>query len=293
MAAAASTRQAATAAQICAAAARLFDLLAGAGDDDASRGLLRLLEELAAVRQLAPKRQPGQEAAAGRGWRGSARRRRAQRERATRARFGERDAVAREGGDGKGGEQHVQSGNPLDQFFVPRFPACVEEQDGGAQAAIEHNSIAASGAAVGGASRRQATQTTTAESAAEEGAEWVQRPAALAAAPEQLMAQTMEQEGQTEQGRVQVCMEPRAAAAAEPHKRRAVAAGTAVETVDSGGKTAASGEGAWTTVTPRRARRQARARVDGWTSGAARKAAAARAAATRRTVAAVLEHYGE
>eukprot|EP00966_Prymnesium_polylepis_P307653 7109902-Prymnesium_polylepis.1 len=45
---------------------------------------------------------------------------------------------------------------------------------------------------------------------------------------EQMMAQTMEQEGQTEQGRVQARMVPRAAAAAEPHKRRAVVAGTAV-----------------------------------------------------------------
>ena len=66
--------------------------------------------------------------------------------------------------------------------------------------------------------------------------------------------------------------------------------------VGDGGKPPADAGGTWTTVLPRRAQRQERARLDGmtsgWTSGAARKAAAARAAATRRTVAAVIEHVG-
>ena len=86
------------------------------------------------------------------------------------------------------------------------------------------------------------------------------------------------------------CAEPRVAAAAEPHKRRAVAAGTAVGlAVGVGGN---GDEGTWTTVVSRRAGRLERARLDGTTSGATRKAAAARAAATWRTVAAVLEHFG-
>ena len=107
------------------------------------------------------------------------------------------------------------------------------------------------------------------------------------------MAQTMEQEGQHGQGAQQMHAEPRVAAAAEPHKRRAVLAGTAVEaTVGVGGQPPAGGEGAWTTVLSRRARRLERARPDGTSSGAARRAAAVRAAATRRTVAAIIEHYG-
>ena len=52
-------------------------------------------------------------------------------------------------------------------------------------------------------------------------------------------------------------------------------------------------EGTWTTVVSRRARRLERARLDGTTSGATRKAAAARAAATRRMAAAIIEHFGK
>ena len=62
--------------------------------------------------------------------------------------------------------------------------------------------------------------------------------------------------------------EPRVAAAAAPHKRRAVAAGTAVETGGQGGKPPAGDNGTWTTVKSRRARRMERARLDGTTSGA-------------------------
>ena len=59
------------------------------------------------------------------------------------------------------------------------------------------------------------------------------------------------------------------------------------------GKGPAGGEGKWTTVTSRRARRLEKARPDGTASSAARKAAAARAATWRRTVAAVVEFLGE
>ena len=117
--------------------------------------------------------------------------------------------------------------------------------------------------------------------------------AALAAAPETSTAQ-MEM---TENDEQPTSAEPRVAAAAAPHKRRAVAAGTAVETGGKGGKPPAGDNGTWTTVKSRRARRMERARLDGTPSGATRKAAAARAAATwrtaatRRTAAAVIEYY--
>jgi hypothetical protein len=52
-------------------------------------------------------------------------------------------------------------------------------------------------------------------------------------------------------------------------------------------------EGKWTTVLSRRARRQERVRLEGTTNSAARKAAAARAAATWRTVAAILDYVGK
>eukprot|EP00966_Prymnesium_polylepis_P278717 6438879-Prymnesium_polylepis.1 len=86
--------------------------------------------------------------------------------------------------------------------------------------------------------------------------------------------------------------EPRIAAAAEPHKRRAVAAGKTVEKVVVGWKPPAGEQDEWATVTSRRARWQERARLNGTSSGAARRAAAARAAATRRTVAAILDYMG-
>ena len=87
---------------------------------------------------------------------------------------------------------------------------------------------------------------------------------------------------------------PRVAVAAEPHKRRAVAAGTVVETGGRGGKPPAGEAGTWTTVLSRRARRQAKAQLSSTLSGAgaARKVAAARVVATWRTVAVVLEHFG-
>ena len=57
-----------------------------------------------------------------------------------------------------------------------------------------------------------------------------------------------------------------------------------------------AGEGTWTTVVSRRAQRQERARLIGGligtACGATRKAAAARAAAKRRTVAAILDYMG-
>ena len=87
---------------------------------------------------------------------------------------------------------------------------------------------------------------------------------------------------------------PRVAVAAAPHKRQAVAAGTAVgEAVGNGGKPPADAGGTWATVISRRARRQVeKARLDGTSSSAARKAAAARAAATRRTTAAIIDYFG-
>ena len=94
------------------------------------------------------------------------------------------------------------------------------------------------------------------------------------------------QEGQVGQegqgGQQEQAVEPRRAASAEPHKRRAVAAVTV----------AGEADGTWTTVLPRRARRQERAQPGVTSGSAARKAAAARAAAARRTAAAILDHVG-
>ena len=115
---------------------------------------------------------------------------------------------------------------------------------------------------------------------------------ALAAAPSP-MAQAMELMAMTACDEHPTSVAPRVAAAAAPHKRQAVAAGTAVGVaVGVGGKPPAGDEG-WTTVPSRRARRQERARLEGTSSGAARKAAAARAAATRRTAAAIFEYFGQ
>ena len=107
------------------------------------------------------------------------------------------------------------------------------------------------------------------------------------------MAQAMELMAMTACDEHPTSVAPRVAAAAAPHKRQAVAAGTAVGVaVGVGGKPPAGDEG-WKTVLSRRARQQEPVRLDGTTSGATRKAAAARAAATRRTAAAILEYYGK
>ena len=144
---------------------------------------------------------------------------------------------------------------------------------------------------------KAATQedAAAADNAARVGTLWAGRPTARAAAPGPMMELTMSRAEPTEQGGERAHAEPRVAAAAEPHKRRAVAAGTAVgAAVGVGGNTAAGDEGTWTTVLSRRARRLAKAaRPGGAAGGAARKAAAARAAATWRTVAAILDYVGD
>eukprot|EP00966_Prymnesium_polylepis_P289183 6679634-Prymnesium_polylepis.1 len=64
-----------------------------------------------------------------------------------------------------------------------------------------------------------------------------------------------------EQGAQLVCAERRVAT--EPHKRRAVPAGTAVgAAVGEGGKPSAGDEGSWSLVMSRRAQRQERAWLD-------------------------------
>ena len=102
----------------------------------------------------------------------------------------------------------------------------------------------------------------------------------------------MAQTGQEAQEAQPVVAEPRVAVAAAPHKRRAVAAGTAVgATVGVGGKLAAGGEdeGKWTMVLSRAAgegaaRRHVERRGAQGGGGAGR-------AATLRTAAAVIEYY--
>mmetsp|Transcript_26897 Transcript_26897/g.72141 ORF Transcript_26897/g.72141 Transcript_26897/m.72141 type:complete len:161 (-) Transcript_26897:77-559(-) len=118
-----------------------------------------------------------------------------------------------------------------------------------------------------------------------------EQAAARAAAPATAEITQMEMTANDEQP---ASVEPRVAAAATPHKRQAVAAGTAVGVpVGVGGKLAAGDNGTWTTVISRRARRLERERLHSTTSDAMRKAAVARAAATWRTAAAIIEYFGQ
>eukprot|EP00966_Prymnesium_polylepis_P282698 6532197-Prymnesium_polylepis.1 len=102
MAAAATVRQAATAAQTRAAAAVLPDLLAKVGDAAACGSVRLLLEELAAAPQAGPQRQVQQGAATGQATRSRTRRRREQR-RVALVRLLSSSAAAGDGLDACGG----------------------------------------------------------------------------------------------------------------------------------------------------------------------------------------------
>ena len=297
MAAAATARQAAAAALARALATALREFLADAGDGDACGGVRLLLSELAAALHAEPQRQEDEGAAAGPGL-PRTHRRRAQR-RAALARLvasgaahgGNVVAVCERGSEGKrpalakmylklrlaAGERHATG----DALFDPKDAGAGRDES--ARAGVARGDTESAGARL---RRREQGQGQGLEQG---------QAAAPAAAPATTAEQAMAQTGQEAQEAQPAVAEPRVAVAAAPHKRRAVAAGTAVgATVGVGGKLAAGGEdeGKWTTVLSRRARRQERARLEGTSSGAARKAAAARAAATRRTAAAVIEYYG-
>ena len=281
---------AAAAARARALATVLHEYFADAGDGDACGSVRLLLSELAAALRAGPERQGQPGAAAGQGQRSRARRRREQRTRATRARFGVGGGVDANVG-GAGGEQNNQKDISLVKKKPPaqELAACERLVAGGA-ITVEKDY-----GAICDAGGREAVAQDKAESAGgprrKRQLMQQQQPAAPAAARTAGPAPAeMAQMAAKANDEPLACAEPRVAAAAEPHKRRAVAAGTAVgPAVGVGGN---GEEGTWTTVLSRRARRQERARLVGTACAAAHKAAAARTAAARRTAAAMIEHLG-
>jgi hypothetical protein len=256
MVAAATARQAAAAALARALATALRELHADAGDGDACGGVRLLLAELAAALRVEPRRQAQQGAAEGAGL-PRTRRRREQR-RAARVRLASSGAA--HGGGVVAGCKHdnqdkrpsledkvpqpqrLAAGGRLaagDAVFVAKDPSA--DCDAGARAGVVPGEPESAGA------RRQRQQW--------QGQRHGQGPGQAAApAMAQMEMAQMEMAAYDEQP---TSAEPRVAAAAAPHKRRAVAAGTAVGVaVGEGGKLPAGGEGTWTTVISRRARRQ-------------------------------------
>ena len=146
-----------------------------------------------------------------------------------RARFGGRGGVQYASGGGVGGELQAAGAHSLASDLESANSTSVEERRDGAQAAIDHNSIAADDAAAGGAIHNQAAATATADSATKAATKKQPEPEQQAAAPAAAL-EPMELQMEVQMGQVgqEGRMEPRAAAAAEPHKLRAVAAGTAV-----------------------------------------------------------------
>ena len=213
-----------------------------------------------------------------------------------RARFGE-GGVAQRGGGGAGGEHKELKQPSLDVWETSGKVAALGERREAAVTVYEAKSY--------GAGRDEGARTGVAPGGAESAGvpplaqqqELVTQPEAqaaarAAAAPPTEMAQMEHEMEMLAYDEQPAGAAPRVAVAAEPHKRRAVAAGTAVgATVGVGGN--GEDEDAWSTVLSRRARRQERARLGGTVSAATRKAAAARAAATWRKVAAVIEHVGK
>jgi len=202
-----------------------------------------------------------------------------------RARFGECDIAQRSGGS-VGGEQKEQKSAPLDVWEGAAKFAALGERRAAADAVIVAKRSSAECDALGPAGVSTGAADNAGERRRQERRQELQQPEAQADTPAAVPApMEVQAVGQLGQDTQLPSAEPRVAAAAAPHKRRAVAAETDVgEAVGvAGGKQPAGDEGKWTTVLSRRARRQEPTRLDGTTSGAARmKAAAARAAATRR-----------
>ena len=246
MAAAATARQAAAAARARALATALREFLADAGDGDACGGVRLLLSELAAALHAEPQRQEDEGAAAGPGL-PRTRRRRAQR-RAAAVRLLSSGAAAGGGLDGRGEPtRQAKSGG-----VEPKSPQAQELQLGERLAAGATVFVAKDPGADRDAREFARVSQIGAESAgAPQQCQLLLQPeqpemqaAAWAAAPATAEMAQMEMTANDEQP---ASAEPRVAAAAEPHKRRAVAAGTAVGApVGVGGN--GGNEGTWTTV---------------------------------------------
>ena len=272
MAAAVIARQAAAVVHARALAALARAALVDDDEGDAFSCVRLLLTELAAALHIEPGRQVHQEAAAGQGRRSRAQRRREQRKRATRARFGASVGVDANAG-GAGGEQNGVKDISLEEKKPPAQELTTGERLAVGDAIIVEKDP--------GAGRDAGVRTGVSLSETESAGTLLQcqqllqqqQPEAGAEAPAPA-AMEMTTKTNDEQ---QASAAPRvAAAAAMPHKRQAVAAGTAVgvavgEGGKEGGKPPAGGEGTWTTVVSRRARRQERARLEGTACAAARK----------------------
>ena len=290
MAAAAIARQAAAVVHARALAALARAALVDDDEGDAFGCVRLLLTELAAALHVEPGRQGQQGAGAGQGL-PRTRSRRAQR-RAALARLVSSGAA--HGGVVVAGCEHGNK-DKKKLALVKKAPQAQRLAAGERLATGDTTIEAKESGAIGDAGAGTGVSKYVAESAGEAPQcqqlllqQQAQQAAAPAAAPAPMAMAQMETMEIDEQPKSAA---PRVAAAAEPHKRRAVAAGTAVGlAVGVGGN---GDEDTWTTVVSRRARRLERARLDGTTSGATRKVAAARAAATWRTVAAILDHVGE
>ena len=294
MVAAAVARQAAAVVHARALAALARAALVDDDEGDAFGCVRLLLTELAAALHVEPGRQGQQGAGAGQGL-PRTRRRRAQR-RAALARLASSGTA--HGGVVVAGCEHGNK-DMKKMALVKKHPQAQRLAAGKRLATGDAIIEAKEYGAIGDAGADTGVSKILAESAGAapqcqqlllmQQAQQAAAPAAAPAPTEMAQMKTMQIDEQP------TSAAPRVAVAAEPHKRRAVAAGTAVGEVVGvvGGKPQACDEGEWTTVTTRRARRQERARIDGTTSSAARKAAAARTAATRRTAAAIIEYIGK
>ena len=122
-----------------------------------------------------------------------------------------------------------------------------------ALAVFERKDFGAVEAAGAGEERYEVAETGVADSAASEAQmEGQAQAAAPAAAPEPAEAKLEAQAAPLEPGAQQAWAEPRRAAAAKPHKRLAVAAGTAVGDAVGAGERQAGGAGETTGEVPAR-----------------------------------------
>ena len=222
MRAAAVQRAAAAAEPHSAAVAALRALIEYVPDGAARAAARLLLRELAAALDAGPMRgaQPGEEEGAGLT---KTRRRRAQR-RAALARLCSRSAAHGVGvvsGCGRGGKDKMTGAGVGGAWFQSSSSSVA----GATATRGDRSSIATGDEAAGDAEGGQAAMTATADSAATATTEPEEQAAAPAAAPATAEITQTEMATNDEQP---ASAAPRVAAAAAPHKRQAVAAGTAV-----------------------------------------------------------------
>ena len=237
----AAAQQAAAVAHARALAALAREMLADVGGGDVFSYVRLLFTELAAALHVEPGRQAQEDAndAACQGWRSRAQRRRAQRKRAMRALIGARRGVDTHAG-GEGGEHDKAKSSPLVFWEAAAKPSALGKRhvtadavfdakdrdagrDAGASASVSPGAAESAGALP---QRQQMLPLQQQQQQAQQAA------APAAADPASTQTELAENDEQP------TSVEPRVAAAAAPHKRQAVAAGTAVGVaVGVGGKT--------------------------------------------------------